>query len=184
MNGSRDCWLMRLSQPRASAPSQCNRPHRTSPPELPLRRLSEFLGRRPAAKDRPANEECDAMLTHISIRFSVSMSTFGSIRCFKGGLIVAVVFLAFISGLGVSDLDAGPRVAPSSQNVSQIVNRAPKSDRLPLAPAIRPSSVNRASKTIAPRASASDLKLPNGCELLVSPLANFELARTAGRCVS
>ena len=87
---------------------------------------------------------------------------------------------ACIGGLGMSDLVAGSKVEPSSQTVSQTVSRAIKGDRLPL----HPNAVTRYLKTNTPRATASDFKLPTGCEAPVSLLANFELARMAGRCLS
>lgn len=124
------------------------------------------------------------MLTHRPNRSRASRSTFGSSRSLAGGLIVAVAMLAFIIGLGVSDLTARSRVEPSSQTVGQIVNRTLKGDRLPLVAALHPNAVDRSLKTKAARATASDSKLPDGCDLPVSPLANFELARIAGRCVS
>jgi hypothetical protein len=54
----------------------------------------------------------------------------------------------------------------------EIVNRTHKGDRLPLA------QVNVA------RAPVYDLKLPEGCDSLVSSLTRSQLARIAGRCVS
>ena len=65
-----------------------------------------------------------------------------------------------------------------------IVNRTLKGDRLPPAPAFHPNALKRPLETNAPRESVPDSKLPDGCESLVSSLANIQLARIAGRCVS
>ncbi len=88
-----------------------------------------------------------------------------------GALSVALV-LAWIV-IGVSVAAAGP-VANASE---MSVNRMLKGDRLPLAPSpTRPTDI--------PLAPAVDSKLTNGCEPLVSFLADRHLAHVAGRCVS
>lgn len=120
------------------------------------------------------------MLTHRAIQLRAFPSMFSSSRPRLVGLTALIALLAFIGGLGASDLTALSRVEPSSQ----IVDRTLKGDRLPLAPASHPNAVNQPLRTGVPRKSASDLKLPDGCELLVSPLTDFHLARMAGRCVS
>ena len=56
----------------------------------------------------------------------------------------------------------------------QIVNRTRKGDRLPL---VQPQ-IN------VPLAPASDSKLADGCDSLVSSLTHSRLALIAGRCVS
>jgi hypothetical protein len=96
---------------------------------------------------------------------------------------MALVALLLITGLGMSDLTARSAVDRSEQTV----NRAPKSDRLPLVPAIDLRVGNQPLELRAPRTSTpetSHAKLPDGCEAVVSSIANAELAHIAGRCVS
>lgn len=104
----------------------------------------------------------------------------GYCRALAAGLIGALAMLAIIIGLGAPDLTARSAALPSVQTV----NRTLKGDRLPLAPAFHPNTVNRPFETSVPRESASNSRLPDGCEPLVSPFSSFELARIAGRCVS
>ncbi len=83
------------------------------------------------------------------------------LRCaFKaicGGLILATISIGAHSDVGTP---------------MEIVDRAHKGDRLPLA------------QLDVRRAPAQDLRLPDGCDALVSPLTRSRFARIAGRCVS
>jgi hypothetical protein len=81
-----------------------------------------------------------------------------------GGLILTLL----TSGIG-SDGIAGTRPNFGS---SVEVNRTQKADRLPTV------------QIKKPRASLYDLRLPDGCESMISPLTRSQLARIAGRCVS
>jgi len=119
------------------------------------------------------------MLAQTSVQFGSLRLTFGNPRSFADGLIVSVAALAFVSGLVMFDLSART-VADASQ---QTVSRALKSDRLPLAHLIH-SDVASQPVEHDPRTSVPDLKLPDGCEAVVSSIANPELAHIAGRCVS
>jgi hypothetical protein len=87
-------------------------------------------------------------------------------------LIIAV--LSIMIGLEVSA--ATPRSTMSEQSSVQTVNRTRKGDRQLAAHEVRQIKFER---TPAP-----DLKLADGCESMVSPLANARLAKVAGRCVS
>jgi hypothetical protein len=80
----------------------------------------------------------------------------------------------------MSDLTAGSAVNPSEQTV----NRALKGDRLPLVPTIHWHVENQPLELRDPRTSTPNAKLPDGCEAVVSSIANSELAHIAGRCVS
>jgi len=74
-----------------------------------------------------------------------------------GGLILATISIGAHSGVGTS---------------MEIVDRAHKGDRLPLA------------QVDVRRTPARDVRLPDGCDALVSPLTHSRLARIAGRCES
>jgi hypothetical protein len=105
---------------------------------------------------------------------------FGSSRPFAGGLMASLAALAIVSGLFMVDSAARSMVDPSAQSVT----RALKGDRLLLRPASLSNVENRPVEWRAPRTSIPDSKLPDGCEAVVSSIANSELAHIAGRCVS
>ena len=88
--------------------------------------------------------------------------------------------LAIVFGLVMVDSAAPSMVDPSAQTV----DRALKGDRLPLKPASRLEVENQPVEWRVPRISIPDSKLPDGCEAVVSSIANSELAHIAGRCVS
>ncbi len=95
------------------------------------------------------------------------------------GALVALGF--FVIGLEVSATTAspGPKQAP------QMVDRALKGDRLPLVPEkARKNAVNGPIEILAPRAPAANQELPDGCEPIVSSIAQSPLSQVPGRCVS
>ena len=121
------------------------------------------------------------MLAHASTQSRASRPTIGGSRPFGRGLIVALATFAIITGIEVSDLRARSGIQPSGDTV----NRTLKGDRLPAASVSHPNAVRRPhEKSNAARETASVLKLPDGCESLVSSLVNRQLARIASRCVS
>jgi hypothetical protein len=81
-----------------------------------------------------------------------------------GLILAALTTVIGFEGIATARPDVGSSV--------EIVNRTRKADRLPMV------QINM------PRAPAYDARLPDGCESLVSPLAQSHLARVAGRCVS
>jgi len=88
----------------------------------------------------------------------------GSARFFLGSVATALAAAIFIASAGISISPTRSDAAPARQ----LVNRFGKADRL-LLPSRLPSA---------------DIKLPRGCEPLVSALADAELARLARQCVS
>jgi hypothetical protein len=117
------------------------------------------------------------MLTQISFTSFQS----GSSRSFLvGGLAAALAILSIVIDLEVSVGAARSAVESSAE----IVTRTRKGDRLPLPPAFYVNAVTKSREINVPRAPASDSKLADGCESLVSSLAHSPLARVAGRCVS
>jgi hypothetical protein len=112
-----------------------------------------------------------------SIKTSSLASTSSGLRFFAGscGVVLAIAFI--IIALEVSLATAGPEPKPSIK-----VSR--KGDRLPLVtplsrdPGHQPLHVNVRSST------ASDGKMADGCEALVSSLAHSPLKYIAGRCLS
>jgi hypothetical protein len=93
---------------------------------------------------------------------------------------VSIAAFAIASGLMMVDSVARSAVDPSVQTVT----RALKGDRLPLRPASFSNVENHPVEWRAPSISAPDSKLPDGCEAVVSSIANPALAHVAGRCVS
>jgi hypothetical protein len=92
-------------------------------------------------------------------------------------LVVAIIsILISITG---SAATVWSGVAPSKE----IINRAQKSDRLPLVIASDRSPANRTIEVNVPHLSVQH-GLPDGCEAMTSPLARSTVAHIAGRCVS
>ncbi len=104
------------------------------------------------------------MTTHTSIQSCLRPSASGAAELFIRGMTTVLVALTIIVGVEVLFPTTSSRAEPSGETV----NRLRKVDRLPLplpAPVV-------------------DLKLPAGCESVVSPLADARLANVAGRCAS
>ena len=94
------------------------------------------------------------------------------------GVVVALGF--FVIGLEVSasTVGAGATRAPHQ------VDRTLKGDRLPLIPErARKNAVNGPIEILAPRAPVRQ-ELPDGCESIVSQIAQSPLAQVPGRCIS
>ena len=87
---------------------------------------------------------------------------------------------SIVMGIELSVATAFSGAAPSAA----IVNRAQKSNRLPLVPALHQNPVSRQLEVNLPRMPAPEQGLADGCESLVSPLARSPLAQIAGRCLS
>ena len=97
-------------------------------------------------------------------------------RTFAGGVAAVVIVLSIIVGLEVSAAALRAIPEPSEQTSGQVVNRARKGDSQ-----IGLTGIRKIGPQLTP---APDLKLAVGCESLVSALANAQLAKAAGRCVS
>jgi hypothetical protein len=93
---------------------------------------------------------------------------------------LGLVALYFVAGINVSD--ATTRVTP--KNTEQAVNRTHKGDRLLMAPASRTRLLKQPYEIGLRGLLAVDAKLPEGCDPLVSPIADDRLANIASRCVS
>lgn len=96
------------------------------------------------------------------------------------GALVALGF--FVIGLEVSATTA----SPAPKQVQQMVDRTLKGDRLPLVPEkARRNAVNGPHEMLAPRAPAArQEQLLDGCESIVSAIAQSPLSQVPGRCVS
>jgi len=90
---------------------------------------------------------------------------------------VAFAVAAFVIGLEVSATTA----APSVEQAGPVINRAHKSDRLPLIPAKSRNAVNGPFEQAPP---APKPRLLDGCEAVVSAIGQSPLAQVPGRCVS
>src|SRR6266540_7510040 len=95
------------------------------------------------------------------------------------GVVVALGF--FVIGLEVS----ASTVGSGADRAPHLVNRTLKGDRLPLIPEkARKNAVNGPIEILAPRAPAANQELPDGCEPIVSSIAQSPLSQVPGRCVS
>jgi hypothetical protein len=98
------------------------------------------------------------------------------------GALVALGF--FVIGLEMSATTAWSGSDRGSLN-PQSINRTLKGDRLPLIPEkARKNAVNGPLEIQAPRAPAAKQELPDGCEPLVSTIAQSPLSLVPGRCLS
>ncbi len=98
--------------------------------------------------------------------------------CVIGG---ALALLGF-GAVGSSALSAGM----GNPHPAQVVDRAGKGDRLPIAASIvqKTHGARVAPRSRQPDAAAPSGKLPEGCDPLVSPLAGAATAGLTGRCLS
>jgi hypothetical protein len=107
-------------------------------------------------------------------------------RYLISGLGGAVALGLFVIGLELSATTAwsGPDRASQRINPHQ-VNRTLKGDRLPLiAEKTRKNAVNGPLEIPVPRVPAAKQELPDGCEPIVSAIAQSPLSRIPGRCLS
>ena len=96
-----------------------------------------------------------------------------------GGAAFAVA--CFLIGLEVSATTA----APSAGQTTLTINRALKSDRMPVVPVKSHNAVNGPAETNAPTGTpVPKPRLLDGCEPMVSAIGQSPLAQIAGRCVS
>ena len=100
------------------------------------------------------------------------------------GLGVAVAAGFFVIGLELSATNAWSVMDPAALAVKHQVDRSLKGDRLPLLPeSARKNAVNGPVEIQPPRTPARQ-ELLDGCEPIVSAIAQSPLSRVAGRCVS
>jgi hypothetical protein len=112
------------------------------------------------------------MLAHNPIRLAVLDPRRGHLLAVSMSAILTSAILSIISRSEVAVARARS-ILPEQPSV-QIVNRAGKGDRLFTRHGVRQIEF----------APALDVKLADGCEPLVSPLASARLAKVAARCVS
>jgi len=93
-----------------------------------------------------------------------------------GSMAALLITILSIIMIGLEVSAATLRSTSFEQTSGQIVNRIRKGDRQ--------LAVHEARQIKFERTPAPDRKLADGCESLVSPLANARLAKVAGRCVS
>jgi hypothetical protein len=88
--------------------------------------------------------------------------------------------------LSIAAFEATLATARSEADLSTIVDRARKGDRLPLIPAssLRGNPEDGALLIKLPRAPVLDSKLPVGCESIVRSIGQSRLAPIVGRCLS
>lgn len=124
------------------------------------------------------------MLANIPMPSGLPRLTWGGGRLVAGGIAAALVVLSIVIGLEVSAAAVRSGVEIFDDSSREAINRTGKGDRLQLVPALHQNTVNQRHVIKILRTPAFDLKLADGCESLVSPLAHAGLATVAGRCVS
>ena len=97
---------------------------------------------------------------------------------FAVGLLIGALEMSATAAWSGSDRTARPANP-------LMVDRALKGDRLPLIPEnARKNAVNGPVEAPAPRVPAVKQELPDGCEPIVSAIAQSPLSRVPGRCLS
>lgn len=120
------------------------------------------------------------MLAYPSRSFGSRRSQQRRTQLFVWSMAAVLIALSFFAGMEISV--ATTRIG--AEPFGQVVNRAQKGDRLPSSGALRLDAVKQPRQVTVPSLPALELKLPDGCDPLVSPIADERLARVAGRCVS
>ena len=120
------------------------------------------------------------MAKEFSRLFDFHKSTRGGARLAAGCAAGALIALSFIAGMEFSVATA----QIETERPRQTVDRAQKGDRLPASSSSQQKAVIQPRAVIVPSRPARDLRLPEGCDPLVSPIVDDQLARIAGRCVS
>ena len=124
------------------------------------------------------------MPAHFSIQTGSRRSTCDSAKLILRGIGSVVITLAIIAGLEVSFASGRSGVEFSGDVPRQVVNRMQKGNRLQQVSAFQLTVVKKPRDVTTPRLPTVDLKLPEGCDALVSPIADDRFARVAARCVS
>ena len=124
------------------------------------------------------------MPAHFSIQTGSRRSTCDSAKLILRGIGSVVITLAIIAGLEVSFASGRSGVEFSGDAPRQVVNRMQKGNRLQQVAAFQLTVVKNPGGVTTPRLPTVDLKLPEGCDALVSSIADDRLARVAARCVS
>jgi hypothetical protein len=139
---------------------------------------SELFSLRPRLSIGRPKLRCHIMTTEPSNRFNFHKSSHGGTQVAVACLAAALVVFAFVAGMAASAATAHV----GAELARQTVDRAQKGDRLVGGSVVQ--TVKRPRAVTVPRPSDGNLKLPVGCDPLVSPIADDWLGRVAGRCVS
>jgi hypothetical protein len=119
-----------------------------------------------------------------SIQFDFRRAIWRGAQLLVGSVSAALIIACISFGLEISVATARSGVSIPEDAPRQIVNHTHKGDRQQIAPASHQNAANRLGKIGASQAPALNLRLPVGCESMISPLANPLLARVARRCLS
>ena len=124
------------------------------------------------------------MPAHFSIQSGSRKSMCDSAKLILRGVGSVVITLSIIASLEVLFASGRSGVEFSGDAPRHVVNRTQKGNRLLQASAFQLTVVKNPRGVTTPRLPTVDLKLPEGCDALVSPIADDRLARVAARCVS
>jgi hypothetical protein len=114
-------------------------------------------------------------------RLSASRCDLGRRSCL---FLIAFTAAGFVALTLIAGLEASPATTRSAAELnSQTVNRALKTDRLVTSEA-RLKSIKKPRERAVPQSGGVNSRLPDGCEALVSPAADKQLARIPARCIS
>jgi hypothetical protein len=96
----------------------------------------------------------------------------------------ALIIASIFTGMDVSVATAHSGAVFPGEDSGQIVNRMHKGNRQQVSLADHQNATTQYRQLGASQVQSLDLKLPIGCESLISPLAHPLLSRVARRCLS
>ena len=124
------------------------------------------------------------MPAHFSIQAGSRRSTCGNAELIFRIMSAVAITLSMTVDLEVSFASGQSGFESSGHFSRQVVNRIQKGNRLLEASAFQLTVMKKTRDVTSPRVPFVNLKLLEGCDALVSPLADSRLARVAARCVS
>ena len=122
------------------------------------------------------------MPVHSSVQFDFRRTLWRTAQLLVVSASGALIIASIITAIDVSAATA--RSEFSGDNSGQIVNRMHKGNRQQISLAGHQNAKSWPGETDASQVLSLDLKLPIGCESLISPLAHPLLSRVARRCLS
>lgn len=124
------------------------------------------------------------MPVHSLVQFDFPRTLWCGAQLLVVSVSAALIIASIITGIDVSVATAHSGAMISGDDSGQIVNRIHKGNRQQVSLPSPQNAKSRLGETDASQVQKLDLKLPIGCESLISPLAHPQLSRVARRCLS
>ena len=124
------------------------------------------------------------MPEHSLVQFDFRRTLLRGAQLLVVSVSAALIVASIITGIDVSVATAHSGDVFPGGDSGQIVNRMHKGNRQQVSLASHENTNSRLGETDVSHVQSLDLKLPVGCESLISPLAHPLLSRVARRCLS